>query len=372
MIRFSDYRRKMERAAAAWFKGRGLPVQQRRAYILREWKDWPNNLIDPALAVVVQREKQRRRSLNEGFPLHKYLHHGLSSQAMLFNLVLPLLDDLDALADAFSDAGAPWPVAGAVGRLEVEDRDVFNEVKGQPTSFDLCIEGDAGPPLFIEAKLVEQEFGGCSVFDGGDCDGTNPAGGPDVCPLHRWGRTYWTKLDEFGFLSGDMASSPVCLLGPYYQFFREVIYALSKGGHYVLLVHGDNPAFQRPDKDGHGLWPTLSRFVPDRYRCRLHRVTLQSAADAVEATNRHRDWIYDFQQRYALVPEPTAVEMDVDADQVLSTLPASTSQEIRHLWVTRVRGGRARGDGTGRAAQQRISCRRARFLAVTRASCSAA
>lgn len=300
MNRFNDYRRHLERAAASWFADRKLPVQK-RAYILEGPRDWKDNLIDPALAVYITDEKNRRERHAESFPLHKYLHHGLSSQAMVFNLAVPLFKafDVDALAHGFTAVGVTWPGKRATGRLEAKDREIFSEAQGQATSFDLCIEGD-GSPVYVEAKLVEKEFGGCSMLAGGDCDGANPARDWDMCPLQRLGRRYWERLDELGFLVGPMLESPVCLLGPYYQFFREAAFVISKDAQYVLLVHGDNPAFQRGDDPERGLWPFLCQFVPADYRGRLHLVTLQAAADSVHATGRHRSWIHQFRKKYAL------------------------------------------------------------------------
>ncbi len=303
MTRFFDYRRNLERAAASWFADRRLSVQ-RRPYILASQRDWPDNLIDPAHAEYINEEKRRRQRLGESFPLHKYLHHGLSSQAMLFNLTVPLIKalDEDALADGFIAAGVPWPGRKATGTLEVHDREVFGESQGQPTSFDLCIEG-TGPTVYVEAKLVEKEFGGCSMLAGGDCDGANPARDWRACPLQRMGRRYWDRLDELGFLEGPMAESPICLLGPYQQFFREAAFALSQGGHYALLVHGDNPAFLRSEEPERGLWPFLCGFVPEAHRSRLHRVTLQQASLSVRGSHRHLDWIREFRKKYGLLQD---------------------------------------------------------------------
>ncbi len=358
MIRFQDYRRRMERHAAAHFTSQGLPVRQRAPYILRDWKDWPRNLIQPQLAELVWAERERRQAQGQGFPLHKYVHHGLSSQAMLFNLVLPLLaaDDIDALGPAFAAARIPWPGPGATAKLEVEDRAIFAETQGQPTSFDLRIDGPGAAPIFVEAKLVEPAFGGCSLLAGGDCEGWNPALDPARCPLQRMGRRYWERLDELGFMVGELASSPVCLLGSYYQFFREAAFALASGGCFVLLVHGDNPAFQRDEAgDTRGLWPFLCRFVPPERRHRLQRITLQGALAAVEASGRHDSWTGIFRQRYGLDRGAKASPDPADVDAVLASLPTDAAAVIRQLWQREVRGGRARGDRRGQAGQRRIS-----------------
>ncbi len=59
-------------------------------YLLAEWEDWGSNIILPEVAEYITKERQIR-SAKKGFPLHKYIHHGLSSQAMLLNLVGPLI-----------------------------------------------------------------------------------------------------------------------------------------------------------------------------------------------------------------------------------------------------------------------------------------
>lgn len=373
MPRFADYRARMESAAARWFADRALSTHARIPYLLRDRDGWPENLVDPTLARLVEEEMRRRAGTGATFALHQYVHHGLSSQAMLFNLVLPLVRSgrVDDLRAAFVAAGAPWPGPGAGARLEVEDRTVFLESAGQPTSLDLAIEGPHGPPLFVESKLIEQGFGGCSVLAGGDCDGSNPARDPGRCPLHRWGRSYWTRLGELGFLSGELADSPLCLLGPHYQFFREAAFALARGGHFVLLVHGENPAFQDPRDPERGLWPFLLRFVPEEHRPRLHRVTLQAVVAVLEEAGGHEDWLRSFRAKYALDESSkpgletgpgsaaAAVAADVPApeevERALASLGPGVAGAIRALWEQRIRGGRARNDRGARAAQQQVS-----------------
>ena len=342
-MRFADYRKRMEKAAVTWMTGRKLLTSQ-VPYILGEHAQWPQNLLEPDLARMIEAERSLRASRGEGCPLHKYLHHGLSSQAMLFNLVLPLQrdGDIDALKGGFAAAGIPWPGPGATARLEVEDREMFHENSGQPTSFDLEISGPEGPSLYIEAKLVEQEFGGCSLLEGGDCDGENPATDHQKCPLVGMGRRYWERLDALGF---DLSAGPICPFGSYYQFYREVAYALTRGGHYVLLVHDQNPAFWKED-GSRGLWPFLLKSVPAQHRSRLHRLSLQQLAEALRQTGRH-PWIDEFSTRYALPSPPLTGQVP---ESTLALLPAPTTAAIRRLWEDVRRGGQE-----GRSAQGRIS-----------------
>src|SRR5665648_340281 len=94
-----------------WFADRGLVVNPRKSYLLADWEDWPKIIILPEVAKYIDAEQKRRIEQDRGFPLHKYIHHGLSSQAMIFNLIGPLIiqNDLTSLQKAFQSANIPWP-----------------------------------------------------------------------------------------------------------------------------------------------------------------------------------------------------------------------------------------------------------------------
>lgn len=301
--RHRDYKTSVAAAAAGWFKSRGMSVSSKYPYCLESRERWTNNIILPEVVNYVEQTRKVRADRRQTFALHKYVHHGLSSQAMLFNLVGPLIvrNDLEPLRMAFTAVGAPWPVGNIEVSLEIEDRQMFNERQAQPTSIDLVIEGETPPALFVEAKFVEQEFGGCSVFQDGDCSGRNPAKAHNQCYLHQIGRTYWERLGQLGFLKPAMADGPICLLANYYQFFREVVFAFQKGGHFVLLFDERSPVFFRQSTDGDaGLMPFLSAFVPEAHRAHVHAVTIQTVADAVRQSGRHNDWIGSFEEKYGL------------------------------------------------------------------------
>ncbi len=224
--------------------------------------------------------------------------------AVLFNLVGPSMvrGDLAPLRAALARAGIPWPEGDIQAAFEIEDRKVFNEDSGQPTSIDLVIKGQPGSPaLFIEAKLVEKAFGGCSVFSSSDCDGRSPAGSFDLCYLHHIGRGYWKRLVEYGFLQGQLQASPVCLLAMYYQFFREALFPLVKGGNFVLQYDERKPVFERTSHMGRrGLVPFLTEFVPEQHRGHVRAVTIQQVTAEIERSGRHDDWIGEFKRKYGL------------------------------------------------------------------------
>lgn len=304
--RHNEYEDKLRLSNARWFAARGNTVNRRMPYLLEQWEDWPKNMILPEVAQLIQTELEQRGQRNERFPLHKYIHHGLSSQAMLFNLVGPLMvqGSLEPLQQAIEASGIPWPASDVLPIFEVEDRRIFNEDTGQPTSIDLVIQGGHGArSLFIEAKLVEREFGGCSVFQAGDCDGCNPAQNLDRCYLHHIGRLYWLLFKKHGFMDGLVGSSPICPLALYYQFFRELLFAIESGGDFVLLYDERNPSFFADGVAGErGLMPFLITFVPQGLRSRIHSISIQQV---VGAYNRYGGfpWLEEFEKKYALIEE---------------------------------------------------------------------
>lgn len=123
-------------AATAWFRSKELPVNSKYPYILAEWGDWPKNIILTEVAKYIGNISESQRADGLNFPLHKYIHHGLSSQAMLFNLAGPLLvrNDLLPLRNVIERKGLEWPDGETRAMFEYEDRNIFNEDSGQPTS----------------------------------------------------------------------------------------------------------------------------------------------------------------------------------------------------------------------------------------------
>ncbi len=302
--RHRNFRKGLQAAAVKWFADKGFTISTRYPYILADREEWAQNIILPEVAAYIREEQKQREAQRKGFPLHKYIHHGLSSQAMLFNLIGPLIvmRDLEPLRQAFTQQGIAWPKGEINASFEYEDRKVFNEDTGQPTSIDLVLKDDAGNPhLFVEGKLVEREFGGCSLFGAGDCDGRNPAHDFSLCYLHHLGRRYWKLLDKHGFLSGPIGQNATCILATYYQFFREVLFALELDDSFVLLSDGRSPTFSCDGSQGkRGLMPFLLSMVPQPVQSRVATGSIQQVVAAIKTSGRHK-WITEFEQKYGLM-----------------------------------------------------------------------
>lgn len=290
-------------AAAEWFHSKGMQVSSRYPYILDKWEDWPKNIILSEVAEYIESISESQRAQGLNFPLHKYVHHGLSSQAMLFNLAGPLLvrGDLDPLRNIIERKGLKWPVGASRAMFEYEDRNVFNEDSGQPTSIDMVVLGsDDRPKIFIESKFIEQEFGGCSVFGAGDCDGQNPAGDPNMCYLHHIGRKYWSLIRKYDIDSGRICKDSVCILANHYQFFREAIFAFEHNGIFILLCDERSPVFYSDGPRGpRGVMPFLVNLLPEQLRRHVSYVTVQELMAEIESSGRH-EWLGEFATKYGL------------------------------------------------------------------------
>jgi POLQ-like helicase len=288
---------------ASFFRNKGYQVQKKYPFILAEWKQWSSNIILSEVTDFINREKEERVNQRIGFPLHKYLHHGLSSQAMLFNLVGPLITRLDfePIRKTILAKGIGWHGHNIRASFEVEDRKVFNEDQGQPTSIDIVVENDSDRSLFIEAKFVEREFGGCSVFHRGDCDGRNPSKSMSLCYLHHIGRKYWDLIKEYQILNQAWIDGPICPLASYYQFFRELLFALHHDGVFVLLYDARNPTFSCDGPDGtRGIFAFLVSMLPSNFRSRVIGITIQELFQAVCTDPIHADWVSEFAEKYGI------------------------------------------------------------------------
>lgn len=298
-----DFEKELRSSNSQWFKSKGFKTHSKMPYCLHSWEEWRNNIILKEVADYIAGEKAKCETSNVPFPLHKYLHHGLSSQALAFNLIGPLItrSDLDPLIKVIAlRTSIDLQVKHA--SFEYEDRNIFNEDSGQPTSIDIALfDSDQKPRIFIESKLVEPGFGGCSVFGDGDCSGENPLNDVKRCYLHHIGRKYWDSMSKNGF-DKVLLGERECVFAAHYQFFREVLFSIEKGGIFFLLSDERSPVFSKisEGRDA-GLWPFLLSFVPKQHLDKLHFIKVQDILKEIEKSEKHKDWLPDFKMKYNLV-----------------------------------------------------------------------
>lgn len=301
--RHKEYLKQLRRASAKWFAYKGFRTHPKMNYCLSNWKEWNKNIILDEVAKYIQQYKAVCESNGKPFPLHKYIHHGLSSQAMVFNLIGPLItrNDYSSLIEILHRKNISIASQVASAEFEYEDRKIFNEDTGQPTSIDIVLNDDlVSPIIFIEGKLAEQEFGGCSVFSNGDCEGRNPIGDENNCYLHFIGRYYWKLMYKYG-ISENLTTEKQCIFVAHYQFFREVLFSLEKGGVFVLLSDERSPVFYCNGKErSKGIMPFLMELIPPAYQNRIAAISIQELISEMKTSPTHKDWIKEFELKYGI------------------------------------------------------------------------
>jgi hypothetical protein len=297
---YKNFRRQQNQIATNWFLKKMYPIQNKYPFILQDISEWKKNIILPEVADFIQNTKAAYEKEKKPFPLHKYIHHGLSSQAMLFNLIGDSVRKKDRafftkifnFPDIIIDENSEF-------LFEFSDRDVFHENQQQPTSFDFVVKGTTGRNIFLEAKYVETEFGKCSTIEGGECDGQNPANDQDLCYLTHKGRTYWELMKHYK-LDKVYENSPICPLAIYYQFYREFMFALERNGYYLILYDKRNPAFLKSGPVGpRGLIPTLLNSVPPDLKPFIKTMHIQDVVDTLDRSGYM--WVDDFREKYGIL-----------------------------------------------------------------------
>jgi len=302
--RHKTFERQLRQSASVWFEEKQFLTHSKMPYCLKDWSDWKKNIILDEVSTYVEMVKNNSEKEGKPFPLHKYVHHGLSSQAMAFNLIGPLItrNDYEPLIRLLQKKNIENVQQIASASFEYEDRSVFNEDSGQPTSIDIVLRDKMRRPIiFMESKLVEKEFGGCSVFAGGDCNGENPIADKKQCYLHFIGRRYWDLMDKYEF-TDILRQERQCVFVAHYQFFREVLLSLEKNGIFILLSDERSPVFHcELNGINRGLMPFLLTFVPQELKRRIASISVQELVRAIKDIGNHNDWIDEFEYKYGLV-----------------------------------------------------------------------
>ncbi len=103
-------------------------------------------------------------------------------------------------------------------------------------------------------------------------------------------------MKEFGF-DKELQNEKMCVFTNYYQFFREVLFSLKKGGTYTLLFDERSPVFSR---HGRGLFPFLMDFIPHQYQNKIILLSVQEMVLELEQSEIHKDWIHNFKLKYGI------------------------------------------------------------------------
>ena len=147
--RHKIFEKELRISASNWFRTKGFPTHSRMPYCLNKWDDWKKNIILDEVSMYIETYKKNCEQHGNPFPLHKYIHHGLSSQAMAFNLIGPMItrNNLGPLLKILKKKNIQISSEIKSASFEYEDRKVFNEDSGQPTSIDIVLKNKDGEPV---------------------------------------------------------------------------------------------------------------------------------------------------------------------------------------------------------------------------------
>jgi len=152
--------------------------------------------------------------------------------------------------------------------------------------------------VFIEFKFTEKNFGGCSVFNNGDCDGRNPAKDFSLCYLHHIGRLYWKKMKVHGLLTKQMKNDSQCPFATLYQLYRLILFALEEKGHFLLLYDDRNPSFLvERDNIKRGLFNLVYESLPSKVQDKCHVLSVQSILPILQK-HPELDWTNELKGKY--------------------------------------------------------------------------
>lgn len=296
----------MEENVAKYFKEKGYEISKdkNKGYILDSYDNWENNIILQNVRNYLRNCENYCKGNKIPFPLHRWLYHGLSSQACLFNLFGPLLadDNWDTLNKILmlskSESGNCLTLIGNIIKSEFEYsiRETFKENRGQPTSIDLFVHTDKNEKYFVEFKFTESGFGACSVYENGNCDGANPLNNPELCYLNGLDRSYMELMKEYGLLN----YSESCPFVEFYQAYRLMLFSLKNDGHFVFIHDDRNPSFVNElNGERHGKLIRFIKLLPEKYQ---QNVSILTVKGIVQYLQKHYNytWLDEFRKKYLL------------------------------------------------------------------------
>jgi hypothetical protein len=208
--------------------------------------------------------------------VHDYIGHMASSQALCWNLVLPMKKHdnfvplFDVLKDSLREYALHTKFDFGIETAVVLELNVGRDLreKGSATSVDLYLRTAQGKVCTVEFKLTEPGFGQCRQPRLGNCDGRY--GSPDyirrnqdyLCYLSKVGRRYWHLGAQYNLLDPTKVAGSKsdlmqqCPLNVFYQALRNLMVAKKRAGEdpdgdvrgiFVLAADDRNSAFWGPD-----------------------------------------------------------------------------------------------------------------------------
>lgn len=249
--------------------------------------------------------------------VHDYVGHIASSQALCWNIVMPMKkhDNFRPLFEVISSALARGGIASdfdfGIETTEVLELNVAHDLGEEgkaATSIDLYLRTPQGKVCAVEFKLTEPDFGRCKLprDKNGKCDGNY--GSPQniqnndgfLCYLAMRGRRYWHLGGQYDLLNPTRLNKP-CPLHKYYQALRNLMVAKKRSqetsdkqirGIFVLAADERNEAFWGADSHFDSFKQYLAdvrgKYVPDVFRVSVQDI-VNNFSDSL---SRYKEYFY--------------------------------------------------------------------------------
>lgn len=107
-------------------------------------------------------------------------------------------------------------------------------------------------------------------------------------------------MHKYGIDQEQIGADSICVMAPHYQFFREFLFALEKGGIFILLSDERSPVFRCTGPKGErGLMPFLTDLLPSKLRHKVAMISIQELIAEIRITEGNH-WVGDFSDKYGL------------------------------------------------------------------------
>ena len=250
------------------------------------------DIMEQAKDLLTGRVDRQYNGASPDIAIHDYVGHIASSQALCWNIVIPMKKHdnftplFETLSEAFQAGGLGSQFDFGIETTAVLELNVGEDLgEGRlATSIDLYLRTPAGKVCAVEFKLTESNFGTCRLYREKKCNGiygspnNMQANGDYMCYLAKIGRRYWQLGGQYNLLDPTKVNDP-CPLNKYYQALRNLMVAkkragesLGKGvrGVFVLAADERNDAFWGPGNHFDSLKEYLDNMrggnIPDVFR----------------------------------------------------------------------------------------------------------
>ena len=261
--------------------------------------------------------------------VHDYIGHIASSQALCWNIVLPMKKH-DNFAPLFEVLGSALATEGMASEFDfgIETTEVLElnvaqdlgEDERAGTSVDLYLRTPQGKVCAVEFKLTESDFGRCKLPSDRNhkCDGnygSQQSVGTNqgfLCYLAMRGRQYWHIGGQYNLLDPTRINKP-CPLNIHYQALRNLMVAKKRAqessdkevrGIFVLAADERNEAFWGPrsrfNDFKHYLADIRGRAVPDVFRVSIQDIVSRFSG----SLSQYKEY---FQVKYGFAATPEVV-----------------------------------------------------------------